>query len=105
MRGDRLKQIRELRGYTQEQLAETLDMGNRQIWRYENNETDPGGETVAQIAQLLQVSTDFLLGLSDDPVPCLNENELSPTEKNAIRAWRQGDRLAALRIIINDKSA
>jgi transcriptional regulator with XRE-family HTH domain len=103
MRGDRLKQIRELKGYTQEQLAEILDMGNRQIWRYENNETDPGSEAVAQIARVLEVSTDFLLGLSDEPIPCLNENELSQKEKSVIRAWRKGDRLEALRVIINDK--
>lgn len=104
MRGDRLKQIRELKGYTQETLAELLDIGNRQIWRYENNETDPASETVAQIARALQVSADYLLGISDDPIPCLNENELSHKEKSVIRAWRKGNRLEALRVIINDDS-
>jgi len=104
MRGDRLRQVREQLGYTQEQLAEVLDIGNRQIWRYENNETDPGGDTVAQIAKTLKVSADFLLGLSDEPIPCLAEGELSVTERHAIRAWRRGDRLDALKIIINDEN-
>jgi transcriptional regulator with XRE-family HTH domain len=78
-------------------------MGNRQIWRYENNETDPGSESVAQIARVLRVSADFLLGLSEDPIPCLNEGDLSQKEKKAILAWRDGNRLEALRVIINDE--
>src|SRR5258708_31837321 len=102
MQGHRLRQIREELGYSQEQLGERLHLGNRQIWRYENNETDPSSEVVAQIARELKVSADYLLGLSDEPTPRLKEDELSSKEQRVIQAWRKGERIEALRIIIND---
>ena len=69
MIGNRLKIVREHRGHTQRSLAELLGVGEKQIWRYENEQTSPSGKDVARIADFLEVSSDFLLGLSDDPAP------------------------------------
>jgi transcriptional regulator with XRE-family HTH domain len=102
MRGDRLKQIRLIRGHTQESLAELLGIGNRQIWRYENNETEPDGETVARLAQALDVSSDYLLGISDDEQPNLSSSDLKPQERVAITAWRRGDKFEAIKAIVNE---
>lgn len=67
MYGERLRYLRNKRGYTQEQLADALNIGNKQIWRYENEETRPDGLTIARIAKALDTTTDYLLGLTDDP--------------------------------------
>lgn len=101
MRGDRLKQLRVLRGHTQESLAELLNIGNRQIWRYENGETEPDGDTIAKIARALDVSADFLLGLTDDLDPDMNTSDLRPEERVAIAAWRLGDKLEAIKAIVD----
>jgi transcriptional regulator with XRE-family HTH domain len=74
MRGDRLRQIRKIRGITQEELSERLGIGNRQIWRYENNKTVPDVNMLTKLADALDVSADYLLGLSDEmdlrrPIP------------------------------------
>lgn len=103
MRGDRLKQLRLLHSHSQESLAELLGIGNRQIWRYENGETEPDGQIVAKIAQVFDVSTDYLLGLTDDPNPKLKESDLQPKERAVIAAWRQGDFREAIRGIVNDE--
>src|SRR5258706_14755664 len=71
MQGERLRKIREQMGLSQEDLGDRLGLGNRQIWRYEHNQTRPSSEVVAAIARALSVSADFLLGLSDNPTPSL----------------------------------
>lgn len=102
MRGDRLRQVRVLRGHSQESLAELMGIGNRQIWRYENEETEPDGDVIAKLAQVLGVSSDYLLGLSDDERPGLSTSDLKPQERVAIAAWRRGDKFEAIKAIVNE---
>lgn len=100
MHGKRLRELRQKRGYSQESLAEALGVGNRQIWRYENEETDPDGAVVAKIARILGTSADYLLGLTDDPIPYIrSKGELSDREYAIILALRLGDPLEAIRMI------
>lgn len=103
MRGDRLREMRLKLGYSQETLAEMINIGNRQIWRYENGETEPDGITVARIARSLSVSTDYLLGLTDDPLPyVMKESDLTHRERQALAAWRSGDVVSAIKVILSD---
>lgn len=106
MRGDRLRQIREALDYTQEYLAELLDLGVLQIYRYENGKNEPSGELVAKMSQLLGVSSDYLLGLTDDPTPGNMESlNLSAKERAILAALRRGERIEAIKIIANDEKA
>ena len=99
MRADRLKEIRELRQLSQRELAARCELGEKQIWRYENAESDPGSEHVAKIARELGVSADYLLGLADDPGLHFRETELSPMERKLITAVRHGLIVEALETI------
>lgn len=99
MNSDRLRQLRQDRGISQEELAEMIGISHRQVWRYEKGETKPFGDTVAEIAAVLNTSTDYLLGLSDDPLPQSN-NDLSSQEQDVIAAWRRGDLVAAIRRMV-----
>lgn len=101
MRGDRLKLLRENKGLTQEELAETLEISEPQIWRYENGESKPRGDVVIKFATFFGVSADYLLGLTDD-VRVHIDGDLSPAERAAISAWRRGERLEAVKVIIDD---
>ena|SRR5258708_34716570 len=100
MLGSRLRQLRQKSGYTQEQLAERLGIGDRQIWRYETNATDMSTDLLAKIADELKVSSDYLLGLVDNPSPWLDESGLSEVERGIVSALRRGDVLDAVRLIL-----
>lgn len=99
LRNDRLRDLRIARGYTQEELAELLNLSIRQIIRYENGDNDPTAEVLAQMAKVLSISADYLLGLTHDPVGYFEEKDLSPTERKLITALRQGLLREALQTI------
>lgn len=91
--GDRLRRIREQRGYTQDELAELLDVGQQQIHRWETNKSDPSTDAIAGLAQILGVTADYLLGLVEDPGQRLQEKEfaLAPEERKVVQAIRNGN--------------
>ncbi|GHV01184.1 hypothetical protein FACS1894211_10390 [Clostridia bacterium] len=62
---ERLKELRILEGYSQKQMAEKLCLRQQSYLRYENN-GEPSLSTLAKIAKLFDVSTDYLLGLKDE---------------------------------------
>lgn len=61
----RLKQLREEKGYNQEYVAEYLGVKQQTYSRYENNVTEPDINTIIKLATLFDVSSDYLLGLSE----------------------------------------
>lgn len=60
--GLRLKELRAIRGMSQEYLAEESKVSLRTIQRIENNESEPTGETVKRIANALDVQLTELTG-------------------------------------------
>lgn len=99
MRANRLRTAREMAGLTQEDLAKRTQLGQKQIWRYENGENDPSGNIIAALAKELNVSADYLLGLTDDPSGHLTLDLLSPVEQQLIMAQRRGDLKELLRLL------
>jgi len=99
MIGARLKQLRIIRGLTQQDLSERANIAQRNITRYENNESDPNGETLYRIAVALDTSTDYLLGLTDDPTPPTRSPELTELEQRIIEAFRRGENMEAIMLI------
>ena len=64
--GLKLKQIRTSRGLTQQRLADKLGITKSTISAYENSSKYPSLEILYNLAIILNVSTDYLLGLSND---------------------------------------
>tara|TARA_R110001599_G_C12059229_1_gene642989 strand:- start:63 stop:728 length:666 start_codon:yes stop_codon:yes gene_type:complete len=58
----KLKELRGIRGMSQEYLAEESRVGLRTIQRIENNESEPTGETIKRIAIALDVELTELIG-------------------------------------------
>ena len=50
---------------TQEELAEKLNISQKSISKYETGARKPSFETLTEMAKLFNVSTDYLLGISD----------------------------------------
>ena len=67
--GEHLKQIRKSKGITQKQLGLDIGASERGIQNYELGERLPNFETIIALCQYFQISSDYLLGLSDDPTP------------------------------------
>ena len=60
----KLKELRAVRGMSQEYLADESRVSLRTIQRIENNESEPTGETVKRIAIALDVELAEFIGLS-----------------------------------------
>ena len=60
--GTRLKQLREERGYSQQQLADSLHLSRSTIEMYEHGKRDPNTETKEAIADFFNVNMDYLFG-------------------------------------------
>lgn len=63
---DRLKQARKEKSYTQEQLAEKLGVARITLTQYERAVNEPNFSMLVKIAKILDVSLDWLAGLSDN---------------------------------------
>lgn len=61
--GERLRDIRRRRGFTQGELAEKLGLNQPLVSQYERGEIRMHATLVAALAKMLRVSTDELLGL------------------------------------------
>ncbi len=101
MRKDRMQAARVKAGHTQETLATALGIEKKQISRWETGSTIPSADRLAEIAKILEVSTDYLFGLSDDPTPNMRIDNLTPDERAVLAAMRRGDDKAAMKIIAN----
>jgi transcriptional regulator with XRE-family HTH domain len=90
IQGDRLRDIRIQRDLSQRELAKRCGLGEKAIFRYENNIGNPGADYLARIARELSVSADYLLGLSDNPRGQLGDNELNNDEQKLLEVFRRG---------------
>ena len=60
--GDRIREYREQRNLSQDELAELASIHRVTLSRYESGRVDPGAQALARIADALGVTTDMLLG-------------------------------------------
>jgi transcriptional regulator with XRE-family HTH domain len=65
--GDRIRKARKHYGMSQSELARRIGISKQAMYQIESNKTpDPGALKIKAIASNLRVSTDYLLGLSDE---------------------------------------
>lgn len=63
---DRLKELRKSKQLTQKQMAAHFNMTERNYQRLEANDS-PSNDNLIKFADYFDVSTDYLLGRSNDP--------------------------------------
>lgn len=64
--GHRIKELRIKRGYTQDDLGRRINKSKSAISSYENDMQIPPLEVIADIASILNVSIDYLVGFEKD---------------------------------------
>ena len=57
-----LIELRKLNNYTQRQVAEVLNISQPSYIRYENGKAEPSLENLVKLADLFDVSIDYLCG-------------------------------------------
>lgn len=66
---ENLRRLRERSGKTQQEIADLLQIQRPTYTRYESGEREPDYSTLAKLANIFDVTTDYLLGISDNPHP------------------------------------
>ena len=67
--GRKVKKIMKQRGITQSWLAQKIGATEATLSRYVNNSRKPQADIAAEIAEALDVSLDYLMGISGFPAP------------------------------------
>ena len=68
MIGERLQEIRKDNGDTQQSLADKLQVSLHAVRCWEQGKSDPSHDTLVAICKLYHISSDYLLGLTDDDI-------------------------------------
>ena len=89
LRIDRLKSIRKQRGFSQRELARLCNLGETQINKYESGLSEPNVESLKLMAEKLGVSTDYLLGVTDEPRGHVGDGEMSVEEGEILTTFRR----------------
>ncbi len=63
---ERLLMLRTERNLKQEEVSKALGIGFQSYRRYEHDEREPNAAVIAAMAKFFCVSSDYLLGLSDE---------------------------------------
>lgn len=70
--GEKIKELREKNGKTQLDVSKALDVTYQTIYKYEKGIAVPPADAILKLAEYFNVTTDYLLGRTDNP-DMLNE--------------------------------
>lgn len=62
----RIKEAREARGWTQEQLAAAMNTTQQTIQRWESGQTDPKSSVIVEISRVLGITVSFILNIDEN---------------------------------------
>lgn len=74
--GDRIREARNSKGLTQKQLGDLSATSEITIRQYEIGKREPRAEQLCLIAKALDISADYLLGLSPEPCSNIDDSEI-----------------------------
>ncbi len=84
---ENLKELLKINNISQYELANILNNSQQSISRYVNGVTEPDIYNLVKIAKFFKVSTDYLLGVSDD-IGNVQNNSLTETENYVVQQLR-----------------
>lgn len=76
---ERIKELREKNNFTQSSLAKKLNVTRSSVNAWEMGISVPSTALIVELAKLFQVSTDYILGLSENvslDISSLNDKEI-----------------------------
>jgi transcriptional regulator with XRE-family HTH domain len=90
--GQKIKQLRTLKGFSREDLAEKLNISVTAYAKIERDETDPNFSRLQQIAEIFDISVQELVSFGEKNVFFIQgNNENSPLGQNIVTYYQQKD--------------
>ena len=88
---NRLKELRLQMGLSQQALADKLNVSQQTICKYENDTIEPNIDMLKAVADLFDVSVDYLIGYSSyaHKVEAVSETSLNEDELSMLRQYRE----------------
>lgn len=83
--GDKIRELRKQRGWTQAQIADKIGVTKSVISFYERQDRAPSPEVLIKFARLFDVSADYLLGIEKVDRNHLDVSGLSHKEIHALQ--------------------
>jgi transcriptional regulator with XRE-family HTH domain len=87
MFAQRLRSARKAKKLTQEELATLVGTTKTTISNYETGYSTPSFEMLNELASVLDVTTDYLLGRSDEPQPATNSSVEKAIPKSQLKTF------------------
>ncbi len=78
--GNRIRELREAKGISGTKLAEMIGISPQYLYDLERGEKRLNEETIARLTEVLKVSADYLLGLSDQLQLSIWDRDTPPTD-------------------------
>jgi transcriptional regulator with XRE-family HTH domain len=85
----RLRECREKRDLSKQELSQLCGLSINQISRYESGTQDPSLTVIKKIAEILGVSIDYLAGVASEPTGEVSIDNLSIFEREIIETFRR----------------
>ncbi len=91
---ENLKYLRKSVQYTQKKLADYLGLSANTVCEWEKGRSEPSIATIKKMAELFNVSADYLLGLEDDfgartaPAPAVMGDTNNAQERELLELFR-----------------
>lgn len=85
----RIKELREEKNLSQEDVARAIGTNQRNIGRWEKNENEPTAGFLLKLADFFQCSVDYLIGRADDFNIVTITNELPEDERKLLETFRK----------------
>lgn len=91
----RLKNLREERGYLQKFVADKVGVRSNTLSGYESGSRSPDPEMLVELANFYNVTTDYLLGETNDPnLTAKDEKDIAKRMEKIKRDLTDGDGLS-----------
>jgi transcriptional regulator with XRE-family HTH domain len=90
---DRIKHLRKEHRWNQTQLGKLIGVSTQVVSNWERNYTQPDKEDIYKLAQTFHVTTDYLLGLSNNQIITEAKTKQEPSELDLLTLLRSSNNL------------
>ena len=87
--GEVLKKLRNIKGLSQKELTDRLNINRSTYARYETSSSQPDYDTLKKLADFFEVTTDYILGRSDNPKQTEEESFEEFINDPDLRRWHK----------------
>lgn len=77
---NRLGELRNQKGYSQQKLSSILNVSRSTVAMWETEKAEPNSEMLVKLANIFDVSVDYMLGRTDEPRPLSLDEQMEGIE-------------------------